>query len=99
MAPAIELDTSLPDVDVIDLLRHGDAVLKQSFILLRGDTNCSLIYLQGLKLAGIGTATVGHEEMFSFRYLGEQKIPITLAVRRLGADYTTWDKHCPIPGR
>ena len=99
VAPSVELDTPLPDVEVIELLHKGDAVLKQSQILLRGDTNCSLIYLQGLKLSGVGTTTVGHEEMFSFRYLGEQKIPVTLAVRRLGADYTTWDKHCPIPGR
>ncbi len=92
-----ELETPLPDVEVIDMLRHADAVLKQSSILLRGNTNCSLIYLQGLKLVGIGTATVGHEEMFSFRYRGEQNIPVALSVRRLGADYTTWDMHCPIP--
>jgi hypothetical protein len=97
VAAGVELDTTLPDVDVIDLLRHGDAVLKQSYILLRGNTNCSLIYLQGLKFVGVGTAAVGHEEMYSFRYLGEQKIPVALTVRRLGTEYTTWDMHCPIP--
>jgi len=97
IAPTIELDTPLPDVEVIDMLRHGDAVLKQSYILLRGNTNCSLVYLQGLKFVGVGTAAVGHEEMYSFRYLGEQQIPVSLSVRRLGNEYTTWDMHCPIP--
>ena len=97
VAPSIELDTPLPDVDLIDLLRNGDAVLKQAYHLLRGNTNCSLIYLPTLKLAGIGTAAVGHEEMYSLRYIGEQRIPITLSVRRLGNEYTTWDMHCPIP--
>lgn len=95
--PYVELETPLPDVEVIDLLRHGDAVLKQSYILMRGHSDCSLIYLQGLKLAGVGTATTGNEEMFQFRYLGEQFIPVTLQVRRLGAEFTTWNMQCPIP--
>lgn len=93
----VELETPLPDVDVISLLGQADAVLKKSYILLRGNTNCSLIYLQGLKPIGIGTATLEHEEMFSFRYMGEQHIPVALTVRRLGNEYTTWDMHCPIP--
>ncbi|HEX7640934.1 MAG TPA: hypothetical protein VF472_01870 [Burkholderiaceae bacterium] len=96
-AAGVELDTPLPDVEVIDMLRHGDAILKQSYILLRGNTNCSLVYLQGLKFVGIGTAAVGHEEMYSFRYVGEQRIPVALSVRKLGNEYTTWDMHCPIP--
>jgi len=93
----VELDTPLPDVDVIDLLKRGDGVLKQASILLRGNSDCSLVYLGGLKLEGIGTASFHHEEMFEFRYLGEQNIPVTLSVRRLGTDITTWDMHCPIP--
>lgn len=95
--PYIELETPLPDVDVIDLLHHGDAVLKQSYILMRGNSDCSLIYLQSLKLVGVGTVATGNEEMFQFRYLGQQFIPVTLAVRRLGTEYTTWNMHCPIP--
>lgn len=93
----VELETSLPDVEVIDMLGHADAILKHSYILLRGNTNCSLIYLQSLKLVGIGTATLEHEEMLSFRYLGDQHIPVALSVRRLASEYTTWDMHCPIP--
>lgn len=92
----VELETPLPDVDVIDLLTRGDGVLKQASILLRGNTDCSLVYLGGLKLEGIGTASFHHEEMFEFHYLGEQNIPVALSVRRLGADFTTWDLHCKI---
>ncbi|HEY8022990.1 MAG TPA: hypothetical protein VIF60_00380 [Burkholderiaceae bacterium] len=99
LARYVELETPLPDVDVIELLKRGDGVLKQASILLRGNSDCSLIYLAGLKLDGIGTASFHHEEMLEFRYIGQQDIPVTLSVRRLGTDFTTWDMHCPIPGR
>ena len=94
--PHVVLQTPLPDVDLIDYLHHADAVLKQAFILLRGNTNCSMVSLKDLKLTAIGTGAYKNEEMVDFQYLSSSLVPVTLTVRRLGADFTTWNVDCPL---
>jgi hypothetical protein len=97
-AKRIQLNQPLSDVDVIELLAQGDAVLKQAAIMLRGNTECSLVYLGGLRLAGIGTGSYRGETMFEFDYAGGEHDHASLLVRKLGKDWTTWDIRCGAAG-
>jgi hypothetical protein len=94
----ILLNQQLTDVEVIELLAQGDAVLKQASIMLRGNTECSLVNLGGLRLAGIGTGSYRGETMFEFDYDGGEHDHASLLVRKLGKDLTTWDIRCGVPG-
>jgi hypothetical protein len=96
-AKHIALNVPLPDVDVIDLLTQGRAVLKQAAIMLRGNTECSLIHIGGMQLTDIGTGLYHHEEMLEFGYAGGEHDRALLLVRKVGKELTTWDIHCPPP--
>ena len=96
-AKHIALNVPLPDVEVIELLSKGDAVVKQAVVMLRGNTECSLVHVGSLTLAAIGTGVFHHETMLEFDYTGNLQDRASLLVRKLGSELTTWDIHCPTP--
>jgi hypothetical protein len=96
-AKHIALNVPLPDVEVIELLSKGDAVVKQAVVMLRGNTECSLVHVGSLTLTAIGTGVIHHETMLEFDYTGNLQDRASLLVRKLGAELTTWDIHCPTP--
>lgn len=90
----ITLNTPLPDADVMEMLSKADALLNRSTIMMRGNTECSLVHVGSLALTAIGTGTSRLGTMLEFDYSGNAQDRAALFVRKLGADMSADDMHC-----
>lgn len=93
----IELSSSLPDVDVLEVLENTNLVLKRYAAFIRG-FSCRRMSAGSLRLVSIGTGSDNNGEvMYKLGYRNDGDDTGELLVRKVGKDFTPWDFRCAAP--